>query len=493
MFVFVSRRALSILLLAFGASVLLRAPLLNRPLSGHHEFCTAFALIILENWHHDGIAAHGGAPPLTFNAPGDRAATWMGAGTALHEGRYYYLSFPPLNLYLAHAWCLLWGGPSVLALQAFNLLFHALTVIGLYLVMRAMVDEATSLATAMLYLFMPAPLWFQGNVFMSDIAVVMPWVWYLAVAMRVFHRKDFGHRSLALYGFSLAVTVYASWPGVIAAGVGALAMLHNWRRGKPGPWPVLLAITSVAVAIPIGLTFWAYLSVVDPGSLQDYLLGRFAQRSFAGAEERGLGYFAAQLLLNLRTGYLPVLVLLMLALPWVLHRAVKGDLHLPPGWRWFLLLAGLPVLLELILLLEYAEHDYVVLRIGPLCCGVGAWSIRSGVMGLRVQRWGTFLLVATMIAGAAYFWRINATGGSDRYRADGTFVATHIAPQQVFFWSGPALEPQLVWYAKRTPWSVSSVDEARYILQRTGQAQGVLFSPDPSGGDLQRTLIDARP
>jgi hypothetical protein len=72
-------------------------------------------------------------------------------------------------------------------------------------------------------------------------------------------------------------------------------------------------------------------------------------------------------------------------------------------------------------------------------------------------------------------------------------VAQHIAPQQVFFWSGPALEPQLVWYAKRTPWSVSSVDEARSILQRTGQAQGVLFSPDPSGDGLERTVIDARP
>ena len=80
MFVPVSRSTLFLLFLAFGVSVLLRAPMLNRPLSGHHEFCTAFSLIILENWQRDGLLTHSGAPPLTSNAPGDRGATWMGAG-----------------------------------------------------------------------------------------------------------------------------------------------------------------------------------------------------------------------------------------------------------------------------------------------------------------------------------------------------------------------------------------------------------------------------
>lgn len=62
MFVAMPRRHLLLLLVAFGVSLAVRWPLLNRPLSGHHELCTALVLIALHNWQHDGFLAHHGAP-----------------------------------------------------------------------------------------------------------------------------------------------------------------------------------------------------------------------------------------------------------------------------------------------------------------------------------------------------------------------------------------------------------------------------------------------
>jgi len=55
----------------------------------------------------------------------------------------------------------------------------------------------------------------------------------------------------------------------------------------------------------------------------------------------------------------------------------------------------------------------------------------------------------------------------------------------VFFWQGPAPEPQTVWYARRTPWVVHDRAEAMEVLQRTGQAQGIIVRPSPDGPTME--------
>lgn len=57
----IEREAL-VLLVAFALSVAVRIPLLDRPLSAHHEYCTAFTPIALTNWYEDGFASHHGVP-----------------------------------------------------------------------------------------------------------------------------------------------------------------------------------------------------------------------------------------------------------------------------------------------------------------------------------------------------------------------------------------------------------------------------------------------
>jgi hypothetical protein len=495
MFVPVSRSTLFLLFLAFGVSVLLRAPMLNRPLSGHHEFCTAFSLIILENWHRDGLLTHSGAPPLTSNAPGDRGATWMGAGSALNNGRYYYLSHPPLGLYLPHLWFRIWNtSPSAWGLQVFGLLLHGLFALG---VMRAMAWFAKGdapLIAGVLVLFMPAPLWFLGNVYMSDIMVVVPWVWHVVAAQRLFGDVGNRPRGMVAFALGLGIVVYTGWLGILAAVVDLGLTLYRWKRWSGRDRTRLVMGIALAVFIPMVLTAWAYSDAVGQVGLVDYLQGRFRQRSTAlGVGEEGALYHLGHLLMNYRTGFLPVLLVLIAAVPFALRALRSGTPRIPPGAMLFTVLTAGPVVLEHALLLEYADHDFVALKGAPFLCGTAALVLAA----VGKQPWARWFPVSGLLLisalGAGYFWHLNADAGTSVHKDRGLIITRQILSEQVLFWTGPPAEPQMVWYAKRTPWSVSSVDEARAILVRTGQAQGVLFSPDPGGHGLQWTVVDALP
>ncbi|MFN3875389.1 MAG: hypothetical protein ACK4L7_05720, partial [Flavobacteriales bacterium] len=157
------RAHLALLIAAFALSMAVRWPLLDRPLDGHHELCTALVLIALHNWWHDGFLAHRGAPAITFTGPADLIPPGYTDAPALRDGVLYYLSHPPLAFDLPHAVFALTGAePNALGLQLFNLFFHLLTASAIYLIARESIsaDSPAPLFAAVLYLFMPAPLWF---------------------------------------------------------------------------------------------------------------------------------------------------------------------------------------------------------------------------------------------------------------------------------------------------------------------------------------------
>ena len=180
------RRHLLILLVAFAVSVAVRWPLLNRPLCGHHELCTALTLVALYNWQHDGFLHHHGAPAITFSGKADRIPPGYTDAPGLRDGVLYYLSHPPLAFDLPHALFSLTGtAPNAMGLQLFNLFFHLLTACALYLIVRELQPRGNAaLFAALLYLFMPAPLWFHGNAYMSDMFVQNAWVWHVLVVLR---------------------------------------------------------------------------------------------------------------------------------------------------------------------------------------------------------------------------------------------------------------------------------------------------------------------
>ena len=481
------RRHLLWLLLAFAISLSVRAPLLDRPLGSHHELCTALVLIVLHNWRTDGFVHHHGAPAITFSSKADLIPPGYTDAPGLHDGVLYYLSHPPLAYDLPYLLFSITGAePSALGLQLFNLLFHLLTAVALYLIVRELLlKDSASLAplfAAVLYLFMPAPLWFHGNVYMSDMFVQNAWVWHILVVLRMYKSNDRGWRWPLLAGLTLFITTCISWPGVWAGiTLFGIAAFRWWRTREEQELRILL-MALIGVGLAFGYTAWRWLQVVDADGLIAYFTGRFADRGIS--VDRGSWSSIKQLIVNYRTGYLPVIAV-VIAVLLVRREALRKA---SARWPLFLALAGLPVLMDHVLLLQYAEHDFAALKGGVLLCVIGG----VGLATLK-GRWKTAGLVATCLVGVLYFYRTNPINSRHDERftwqeEQGLYIAKSAATDEMIFTNGFTSEPQVQWCAKRTLFRVDGLRQARDLLRANGAERGIVFSED--GTALVHERID---
>lgn len=485
-----SRRSLLVLLAAFTVSVGVRWPLIDRPLSAHHEYCTAFTLIALTNWWEDGIAAHHGVPsggwvrPAKDLYPPDRFSRNERA-----IGLYYF-SHPPLAYDVPYALFRTLGvAPNASGLQWMNILFHLVTTLALFRVVQIAAGvgaERTALLAAVLYLFLPVTLWFHGNAYMSDMFVQVPWVLHLVFAMHVLKRDAVPSRWIWVgHGITLFLVLYTSWLGVFAALTGVAAAALRWRRGRTEPWCPVVGLSVLAGAAAFGLTAWRFLQVIDARALLDHYMERFAVRGSIGAGQ-DLVPLLKQVLVNYRISFLPLALLLLLLF---VRRLVRKEPAVVPSgdFQLFLLLTGLPVVLDHALLLQYAAHDFAALKAAPMLCGLAAWSlVRLGV------RWSRVALALTCVACVLYFYRTNPIPGGDagRYEQErdlGLFIAANAKPDEVVFGLGISTEPQVTWYARRNVIGVPDVDAARELLTDRGLAHGVVIASE--NGRLTATPI----
>lgn len=473
-----SRRTLLALLGAFVLSVLVRAPLVDRPLSAHHEYCTAFTLIALTNWWDDGFAAHRGVPSGGFVREGERMFPVDRYDRNERARALYYFSHPPLAYDVPYALFSITGvAPNAAGLQWMNIIFHLVTAIGVFLAVRIAVgdEERAALFASVLYLFLPVTLWFHGNAYMSDMFVQVPWVWSLVFAMRILRRQ--AHRNRWTWvglAFTLFLTIDTSWLGVFGAAAMVFAAFLRWRRDRDIPIIRILIVTAMVVTLAFGLTAWRYLQVIDAHALIAQFGSRFAVRGSVGIQDV-LPSLLKQIGVNYRISFLPLFVLLAaLLVRWMMRpreeRAVPIDLPL------FIVLSGLPVFLDHALLLRYAEHDFNALKAAPLLCGLAGWLLAQ----IPIV-WSRIALGVTAVLCVLYFYRTNPLPGHDdgRYEQEmklGRFIAQQAAADEVVFGVGISTEPQVAWYARRNVIGIADQQAAMEFLRERGLEKGVLIS-----------------
>lgn len=485
------RRPLLIILLAFVVSVVVRVPQLDRPLSAHHEFCTAVALIILHNWHTDGYFTHHGNPIVSFTGPADRYPPGFADGPAEHDGLIYYFSHPPFAYDVPYALFQITGSaPNVIGLQLLNLAFHLITAWCLFLAIRALFPSREKsnapVFAAVLYLFMPAPLWFHSNVYMSDMFVQNFWVMHLAIALRMYV-SDRSDRKLSIAFFvTLFLSVLTSWLGVFAAMASGLVALWKWREERSARWLFPVVLTALAVAMALGYTTWRYTRVVELDQLIAFFHSRFEVRGSVGLEE-GVWPHIMQMIVNYRMGFLPLLIIFIAIAFFKLKGVVIKPILRPDALVVFIPLTGLPVLLDHVFLLQYADHDFTVLKAGPILCGLAA----IGIAQLE-ERWSIVLVTATCLAGVLYFYRINPLPDGARYAYEqniGQAIAAHVLPGEAAFTLGSTPEPQVQWYAKRTLFRIDSLPQAEALLRAQRTRNGVVFRLTDQGVTSEKIQV----
>lgn len=493
------KKTLPLLLAIFFISVLVRLPQLNRPLSGHHEFCTSVSLRIMQIWYDNGIAQYGYNPVMNYNNPADKHINNFANASGKmidKEGNYYYVSHPPFAYYLPYAiFKLLHIRPDVLPIQIFNIVLHFISGLFVYFTVCLLSFKGArnmpflpAVVAFIAYIFSPPTLWFQGNVYMSDMMVNAIFIIGVYTVLKMIARQKFySPKYIFFYCLSLVLMIYTSWLGVFFAfGVLVYSLLHV--RNVRG-YRVLIWTTVVLTILTLQVIFYQYSQINGVEAYVSELLNRYIQRGSVGKMGNGFGsflfsYFGMlfKLLYNYVTNYFLIYILLIGFLYMAVSKAKLKMVFSENGYR-FLWLSILPVVLLHLVFLNYSVHDFTTLY------GALFFSVLLGVFYDKLKRGGALpvkTLNALVIGGAILLmvqYTVTNMPGEKSVRGVkyvtakevGAHIAASSSKDEVIFVTGHEATPQLVFYTGRNIRYAASKEDAIAFLKQHGQTKGVIF------------------
>ena len=485
------KRTLPLLVGIFLLSVAVRWPHLNRPLSAHHEFCTAFSLRIMQVWDKEGISNLGFNPAMNYSNPADKYinnhANQSGKMLDAH-GNYYYVSHPPFAYYLPYfVFKLMYIKPGVLPLQIFNMTLHFISGLFVYFTVCLLsfnrarsLPYRSALVAYVIYLFLPVTLWFQGNVYMSDMAVHTLFVIGVYTALKMIIRKKFySPKYIFLYVVVLALMVYTSWMGLFfAAGVLIYSLLHV--RDIKG-FRILIYSTLLVSVFVLQIIVYQYAQINGLSAYIQEMLSRYLVRGSVGETDKGLFHFMfsylwyiKNIVYNYLVNYLIVYLIITLFVWLAISRKKLKIIFSENGYR-FIWLSITPVVLMHIVFLNYSQHDFTALYASlffSVLLGILYDKVKkSGAIPIVQMRVGLAISIALMIA--EYFY-INKNG-TDKYLLAANVISQNTAKDEVAFLLNSAADPQIVFYAQRNIRQTSGPEDAAAFLEQTHMTKGVIY------------------
>lgn len=466
------QKTLPVLLFVFLLSVLVRLPELNRPLSKHHEFCTAVTLRILQIWYDNGIEKYNYNPVMTYNNPADKFIN-NDANTSgqMHdaEGNYYYVSHPPFAYYFPFViFKTLHIRPDVLPLQILNMCFGLLSAIFVYFTVcllsfnraRSYLHFPSFIAYTV-YLFLPPTLWFQGNVYMSDMAVHLPFVIGVYIVLKMILRQKFTVPKY-IFGYTLVlfIMVYTSWLGVFFAfGVVVYSLMH--ARDIKG-FRVLIWLTVIVTFFTLRLITYQYSQINGLEAYIHEIVRRYMVRGSVEHLNKGfLHFFFSYFILlkdiayNYLVNYLAI-YLLIAGFVWISFTKAKLKIVFSDNGYRFVWLAVLPVVLMHLVFMQYSSQDFTVLYASLF------FSVLIGILYDKVKKSGVFsekkingFVMLTIGLSIGQFYLTNLPGSHslkgvyyDNEKRIGEYIKLN-SSKDIVVWMNEKPSPQVVFYAGR--------------------------------------------
>ncbi len=506
------QKTLPVLLIVFLLSVLVRLPELNRPLSKHHEFCTAVSLRILQIWYDNGIEKYDYNPVMTYNNPADKFINneANASGRMIdRDGNYYYVSHPPFAYYFPYAvFKILHVRPDVLPLQMLNMLFHLLSAIFVYFTVcllsfnraRSYLHFPSFIAYS-IYLFMPATLWFQGNVYMSDMAVHLPFVIGVYIVLKMVLRQKFYVPKYVIgYVIILFTMIYTSWLGVFFAfGVLVYSLLHV--RTIKG-FQVLIWSTIIVTFFTLRLITYQYSQINGMEAYVHEILNRYLLRGSVGQMNHGFLHFLfsyfilfKDIIYNYLVNYLAI-YLLIIGFVWISITKAKLKIVFSDNGYRFIWLSVLPVVLMHLVFMQYSAQDFTVLYASLF------FSVLIGILYDKVKKSGVFsdralngfvLFTITLLIGQFYLTNLpgsHSLKGVD-YDLDkkmGEIIKKECPKEEIaVMYEKPS--PQLIFYAGRNILLVDSLDKAAEFWPKSKHDQRhFIFEHSHKSSSIKYTL-----
>lgn len=452
-------KSLLVLLLIFSASVAMRIPNMDRPLSKHHEFVTAVSLRVLQIWDEEGGAKFNFVPAMNYEGDANKfinnhASATDGMMDA--SGNYYYVSHPPLAYIIPHfVFKALRVKPTVFGLQVFHLFINFLTAICIYLIVVSMKPnkarsglEKTALLAFILYVFSSAVLWFQMNTYMSDMLVHFFFVAGILLGQKCLKFPS-STKWRVLFAINLLLMIYTSWLGLFFAFTCFIGGITIWREQKG----IQLALYSSLISLSaLALVYFQYSSINGSEAFLEHLTQRLNVRG-SGMGGRSGGVFATKfgeigvIIVNYGSNYISLILAVLL----LFGLRFKDSLAKARGISDFLAFALAPILILHLALLNYSGHDFTTLYASCVLSIGLAFLLESYSDRLK---YGVVAAVVAVSIGA-YFY-INRPGdislSGERYDTSmniGKAIKKEANENEVIYLISDSYDPMIVVYAER--------------------------------------------
>lgn len=483
-----SAKGLLIVSLLFMITIGIRLPNLDRPVSKHHEFNTAFFLIPMEIWNEEGVAQHGFIPPYNYSNENDKyIKDPIGIEHGNKNGTYYYLSFPAFSYLAPYAFIQLLQLPvSPLSLQIFNLLLHFLLCIMLFRLLSATVSRAGAYAGVVFYLFSPATLWFHGNGYTHHVlaqllivAVIYFFLGYVRQQRRIL---------LICFSVTLFFLFLTEWIGFFLAATIFFIALVKRKEGRAYRMSILALFVTGSLAASV--LFFQYASFFDWNEYTGYLWNRFSHRSTLVNHSFGIvDQIGAWLKWNLVSYGIWLLLLLGLFMIAMRKKGLAGYRYWENSRKQLILLLLCPMVAYHVVFMEFTiSHDYSVLIDGLLWSFCLAVLTTETELFVRSRNMPVALGCMAVLLSVAQYYMINRPGKYNQngdpyaiYMDIGETVRSTALPDETVFMMGfdtisvNKNNPQIIYYAKRSIKSVDSKEEAYDFMRKFGREKGRLY------------------
>lgn len=492
---------IGLIILLFILSIYVRKENLKAPLSRHHEWITAHALITAEVWDRGGgPSQYDFNPVYTYQGEGNAYNRMLG-GVTDKVGDTYYVSYPPLAYIYLYYTSQFVGGPSVFSVRVAGLSLQFFTALLLFFLIAAIRPPTEKerfnyggLVAACLYIFAQGNLWFHGNLFFSDMMVQPLFVGGLLCAVNYFkgnYKRESVQLGLLFLVFFLAT--YAEWLGLFGAFFTGLLFLIVAIVKKRKQFYRPFLVIGLGSALALALTVYQYTSIDGWNALKETSEKKYAERSGQEAvnsndvrftighegsfttmkQTFGSYYKNSQNFAGISLGILILFIGL---------RLIK-KLNIKPhsdNLLWGMGLIGLiilPILLHYYLFYNFnAMHYFSGLKTSTLIVVLAGIAVQ---MIVRIAAHTHHYVEIGFIAFFALFLALKSQKAVERYKADHTLemidydrvasaktIAQKSSPNVAVF-TNVRLSPEQVYYAKHNIHPIKSSDSTamRNILK----------------------------
>jgi len=397
------------LVLFFIISILIRLPHLNRPLSKHHEFNTAVILLGLESWKQGGGAKNFNfIPLLNYQSPADKLLEK--APYSDEEGNYIYLSFGPGWYVIPYVVFNTFNiSFTPLALQILNLFFLLISVFLLYrfiyyLCIKAGYEPSLpSLGGCFVFLFNPSILWFLGNGYVCT-GIVLPFlITILHYGCRMLYEPgQIKSKSLLVFLLAGIGSIYIDWYGVSFLAIISIASLLKIQQNNKY-WS-LFWISSLATVLGILIILVQFISYAGWEKVYDYWTLRYINRGPINPNIN-MGQNILRIVQNLITGFLPVMIPLIIGFIIVKRKFVENTVAQP--MRMAIFMSLIACLAHWVIFLNWTSaHDFAVIPFSIFLALLSGWIITRMIHTKYVLWMAIFMFLATI----SQYYYINYPG-----------------------------------------------------------------------------------